>query len=120
MGLHRPHPRSLSSPTLRKHSSLTVAYTERAPILLGSRCSRAVAYACVSAATAHREDPVAQTNGLPHTPRSPAQLAPLLTKSLQGAETLKSELAQVKRRADKAERPLAAFQASSQTASPNG
>ncbi|KAL1937325.1 hypothetical protein VTO73DRAFT_13838 [Trametes versicolor] len=72
------------------------------------------------AVPAHREEPVAQTNGSPPASSSPAQLAALLTKSLQEAESLKSELAQVKRRADKAERLLAIFQSSSQSGSPNG
>ncbi len=72
------------------------------------------------AVPAHREEPVAQSNGSPPASSSPAQLAALLTKSLQEAESLKSELAQVKRRADKAERLLAVFQQSSQSTSPNG
>ncbi|KAI0352421.1 hypothetical protein OH77DRAFT_1505938 [Trametes cingulata] len=74
-------------------------------------------------APAHRDEPVAQTNGSPPASSSPAQLAALLTKSLQEAEALKAELAQVKRRAEKAERLLATFQSSSQSppnASPPG
>ncbi len=57
-----------------------------------------------------RDDPVAQTNGSPPASSSPAQLATLLAKSLGETESLKAELANLKRRADKAERLLATFQ----------
>ncbi|KAI0766222.1 hypothetical protein BD413DRAFT_680168 [Trametes elegans] len=76
-------------------------------------------------APAHRDEPVAsspQLNGSPPASSSPAQLAALLTKSLQETESLKAELASAKRRADKAERLLATFQSSQSpsNASPPG
>ncbi|KAI0640650.1 hypothetical protein C8Q79DRAFT_1114008 [Trametes meyenii] len=75
-------------------------------------------------ATIQREEPVpAHANGSPPASSSPAQLAALLTKSLQEAESLRADLARTTRRADKAERLLATFQSSSQSppnASPPG
>ena len=122
-----PTPFHLPSPDITPLSSLSSSSPSSA-----SLSSQRVRVSPMSASPqppppppALRDDPAPhQPNGISSaSSSSPAQLAALLTKSLQEAEALKDELATVRRRAEKAERLLATFQSSqspSSNASPPG